>query len=117
MPGFLLYLLLSLGSGAAYALLANGIVAMYKGSGILNFAQGGVAMFSTYCYMSLVDHGVTKYVAIVLVMIGAAVFGAILSYVVFRPIRTAPALAKVVVTLGIVVALQGLAVVIWGSSS
>ena len=44
MPDIFVYLLLSLGSGAAYALLANGIVAMYKGSGILNFAQGGVAL-------------------------------------------------------------------------
>ena len=40
MPSPILYLVLSLSTGAAYALLANGIVAIYKGSGVLNFAQG-----------------------------------------------------------------------------
>src|SRR6476659_3686197 len=103
MPGVLQYLLLSLGAGAAYALLANGIVATYKGSGVLNFAQGAVAMFATYCFAALVDGGVSKYVAIVVVLLGAAIFGAFTAIAIFQPIRTAPVLAKVVVTLGMVV--------------
>lgn len=117
MPDVLLYLLVSLGAGAAYALLGNGIVAIYKGSGVLNFAQGGIAMFSTYCYVALVNDGLSRYVALAIVVAGAAAFGALLSVGVFRPLRNAPVLGKVVATLGILLALQGLATVLWGTNA
>jgi branched-chain amino acid transport system permease protein len=117
MPDIFVYLLLSLGSGATYALLGNGIVAMYKGSGILNFAQGGVAMFAAYCYMQLMTDGSSKLAALLIVMAGAAAFGVIFAVAVVRPLRNAPILGKVVVTLGLLVALQGLASLIWGESS
>ena len=117
MPDPILWLLLSLGTGAAYALLGNGIVAIYKGSGVLNFAQGAVAMFATYCYLHLVLSGMSKYLAIAIVVPGAAVAGAAVAVVIFRPLRAAPALAKVVATLGLLVALQGMAQVIWGNQA
>lgn len=116
MPDFILYLLLSLGTGATYALLANGIVATYKGSGVLNFAQGGIAMFATYCYVALINTGMSKYVALVLAMLGAAAAGALIAVVIVRPLRTAPVLAKVVATLGLLVGLQGAATLIWGDA-
>jgi branched-chain amino acid transport system permease protein len=116
-PDFILWLLLSLGAGAAYALLANGVVAIYKGSGVLNFAQGAVAMFATYCYLDLVQSGMSKYLAILIAVAGAAAGGAIVATVIFRPLREAPALAKVVATLGILVALQGIAQIIWGANA
>src|SRR5258708_4530727 len=115
MPDIILYLLLSLGSGAAYALMANGIVAVYKGSGVLNFAQGAVAMMATYCYLDLVNAGISKYVAAIIAAAGAAVSGAIVSTGIFRPLRAAPALAKVVATLGLLVGLQGIAQINWGA--
>lgn len=117
MSNFVVYLLLGLGAGSAYALLANGIVATYKGSGILNFAQGGIAMFATYCYLALIGGGTSKYVALVIVIAGAATGGALLAVAVIRPIRNAPVLAKVVVTLGLLTALQGGAALIWGNDA
>jgi branched-chain amino acid transport system permease protein len=117
MPDIILYLLLSLGAGAAYALLANGIVAVYKGSGVLNFAQGAVAMFATYCYLDLVNAGVSKYLAVGIAAAGAATAGALVAVGVFRPLRAAPALAKVVATLGLLVGLQGIAQIRWGANA
>lgn len=114
MPDALLFLLLSLGTGAAYALLGNGIVAIHKGSGVLNFAQGAVAMFAMYCYAALIAAGLSKYVALVITLLGAAAAGALIAVTIFRPLRNAPVLAKVVVTLGLLIGLQGLAIVIWG---
>ena len=101
MPNVILYLLLSLGAGAAYALLANGIVAVRKGSGVLNFAQGAVAMFGTYCYLHLLNTGESKYLAVIIAIAGSAIGGAFVSVAIFRPLRAAPALAKVVATLGL----------------
>jgi branched-chain amino acid transport system permease protein len=117
MSNFFIYLLLGLGTGAAYALLANGVVAIYKGSGVLNFGQGAIAMLATYCYVGLIEGGMSKYVALVIVTVGAAASGALLSVAVFRPIRNAPVLAKVVVTLGLLTGAQGLAALIWGNSA
>lgn len=117
MSNFILYLLLGLGTGAAYALVANGIVTIYKGSGILNFAQGGIAMFAAYCYLALLNGGVPKGLAVLITAAGAAVGGALIAVGVVRPLRNAPALAKVVATLGLLSALQGLAALIWGNET
>jgi branched-subunit amino acid ABC-type transport system permease component len=117
MSNFVLYLLLGLGSGAAYALVANGIVTTYKGSGILNFAQGGIAMFAAFCYVALLNAGTAKVLAVVIVVAGAAIGGALIAVGVVRPLRNAPVLAKVVATLGMLTAFQGLAALIWGSDT
>lgn len=117
MPEVFVWLVLSLGAGSAYALLGNGIVAIYKGSGVLNFAQGGIAMFATWCYLALVDASIAQGVALVIVMIGAAICGAALAVGILRPLRDAPTLAKVLVTLGLLTALQGLAALIWGNNA
>lgn len=117
MPDFIVWLLLSLGSGAAYALLGNGIVAIYKGSGVLNFAQGGIAMFATFCYLALTKDGIDHWVAVAMVMGGAAIGGALVAVLILRPLRNAPTLAKVLVTLGMLTALQGLAALLWGNQA
>ena len=50
------FAILGLGAGAAYTLLAQGIVLIYRGSGIVNFAHGGIAMFAAFfCFLSLVQ--------------------------------------------------------------
>ena len=53
------FAILGLGAGAAYTLLAQGIVLIYRGSGIVNFAHGAIAMFAAFfCFLTLVgDHG------------------------------------------------------------
>lgn len=117
MARFVLYLLLGLGSGAAYALIANGIVTTYKGSGILNFAQGGIAMMAAYCYNALLGAGVAKGLAVLLVVIGSAIGGSLLAVGFVRPLRNAPVLGKVVATLGLLTGLQGVAALIWGSQT
>lgn len=117
MASFFSYLLLGLGAGAAYALLANGIVSTYKGSGILNFAQGGIAMFAAYVYVALINAGLEKYLALLITVIGAAAFGALFAVAIVRPLRNAPVLAKVVATLGLLTTLEGLASVLWGNQT
>ncbi len=116
MNEFLLFGLLGLGSGAAYAILGLGVVAVYKGSGILNFAQGAMAMFSVYCYAELTGSGVVPGLAAAIVVVGAAVGGALIFFAAIRPLRNAPALAKAVVTIGILSAFLGLAQIFWSSS-
>jgi branched-subunit amino acid ABC-type transport system permease component len=120
MTTFIVFAVLGLGAGVAYAMLAFGIVAIYKGSGVLNFAQGGVAMFAAFCYADLAgpgqgQAGLGALPATIVVTAGAALFGAALYLVVMRQLRNAPVLANLVATLGVLAALQGLATQHWGA--
>ena len=53
MSSYLLFLLLGLGAGAVYAILGLGLVLEYRSSGVINFAQGAIAMFIAYTYIDL----------------------------------------------------------------
>jgi branched-chain amino acid transport system permease protein len=117
MTNFVIYLLLGLGAGSAYALLANGIVSTFKGSGILNFAQGGIAMFAAYVYVALMNAGIEKFLALLITAVGAAGFGALVAVGIVRPLRNAPVLARVVATFGLLTGLEGLAALIWGNQT
>src|ERR1700728_4518622 len=56
MVDVLQYALLGLGPGAVYALLGTGVVLVYRGSGVLNFAQGAVAMVTAYIFVDLTQY-------------------------------------------------------------
>lgn len=113
METFLLYALLGIGSGAVYAILAHGLIAIYKGSGVLNFAQAAVAMFAGYSYVALRDTALPEALRMVVVVAGAGLFGFLFAYLVMRPLRDAPVLARVVTTLGLFTAISGLVLIIW----
>ncbi len=115
MTTFFQFLALGLAPGAVYALLGQGIVLIYRGSGVINFAQGAVAMMATYLFVQLGADSLPAVAAFVLVLLMALLFGAWLYVKLMRPLRAAPLLAKVVVTLGIVLALQSLATLLFGT--
>jgi branched-chain amino acid transport system permease protein len=119
MTTFLVYAVLGLGAGVAYVALAFGVVVIYKGSGVLNFSHGAIAMFAAFMYAALTgtpgQGGLPKYVALLIVLAGSALFGALLYFLVMRPLRAAPVLSKVVATLGVLLLLQGVALIHWGA--
>lgn len=116
MNQFILFILLGLGAGAAYAILGLGVVAIYKGSGILNFGQGAMTMFAVYVYAQLSHAGFSAWLAALVTVIGASVSGALIFMLVIRPLRRAPALAKAVTTIGLMSAVVGLASLFWSNA-
>jgi branched-chain amino acid transport system permease protein len=100
--------------GAIFALLGIGVVLIYKSSGVLNFAHGSMAMFSTYIYFQ-VDRSFHPPVVVSLLI--AVAFGCVLgaaSYLaVFRRMRSAGLLSKVIAALAVAGFLQGAAAFIW----
>ncbi len=58
MNEFLQFALLGLGFGALYALAAQGVVLIYRGSGVINFAQGAMGMMGAFVYYTLHYHPV-----------------------------------------------------------
>lgn len=112
------FAILGLGLGAGYALLGQGIVAVYRGSGILNFSQGAVLMVTAFVFSKLyVDHGLSFWVGVLAAVVTAIVIGAAIQLLVMYPLRNASSLSRVVATLGIMLSLEGGAQVLWGSNT
>jgi ABC-type branched-subunit amino acid transport system ATPase component/branched-subunit amino acid ABC-type transport system permease component len=103
--------------GSAYALAALGLVVVYKGSGVLNFAQGAIGMFGTYIYALVQRDGYGMPLAVVAGLATSAVIGSATYLLVIRPLRAASALSKVMATLGLMLLLEDLAIVVFGSSN
>jgi branched-chain amino acid transport system permease protein len=99
-----------------YALAAAGLVLTYRTSRVFNFAHGAVGMFSAYLFYQATEvWGMPVVPAALLVVVGMApALGVLLDRLVFRSLRDAPTSVKVVVTVGLLVALQGAVSLIWG---
>lgn len=148
-------LLYGVAAGALVSAIALGVVLTYKGSGVVNFAAGATAMYTTYIYMALRADG--DYVtppfpnplvliewlgkpfgadidlwdwperislgdpmaflpAVVLSLLTAAALGLAMHFLVYKPLRSAPPLAKVVASVGLLVLLQALVLRRFGST-
>ena len=122
---YVFYLLLGSGAAAIIAALGLGLVVTYQGSGIVNFAYGGMAMWTAFVYADLrtgaypfpVPGLPARYHfggdvgfrwAFFLAMATAAAVGLIVYLLVFRPLRRAPALARVVASVGLVIVFTSL---------
>ena len=101
-------------TGGIYASLALALVLIHRGTGVINFAQGEMAMFTTFVAWALiVHHGISYWPAFVLTLAIAFGGGFTLERVVIRPIERAPILTVVIVTIGLVLIFNGAAGWIW----
>jgi ABC-type branched-subunit amino acid transport system ATPase component/ABC-type branched-subunit amino acid transport system permease subunit len=111
------FALLGLGAGAAYALLGQGIVVIYRGSGLLNFAQGGIAMVSAQIFYGLRNaHHLPATVAMLVSLSVAAGIGAAMQLVVLRQLKNASALARMMSTLALLGVTVGVGTVAWNAN-
>src|SRR4051812_30677271 len=102
MQTFLQFALLGCGAAAAYAMLAQGIVLIYRASGVINFAQGAFAMVGAYIFYELhTQAGWSTATAFVVGVLGVSMLGLISFLGVLWPLRRAPAVTRVIATLGI----------------
>ncbi len=101
-------------TGSIYALVAIGIVLIYKCSGVVNFAQGAYAMLGGYVTFVLLRLHVPSVAAVILAMVVMAGFGALTERLVLRPMLKAPVVAVMMVTLGLLIFIRACCLVIWG---
>jgi branched-chain amino acid transport system permease protein len=88
-------------AGAIYASLALALVMIYRATELVNFAQGEMAMFSTYIAWSLVNGGVPFWAAFVITLAVSFLGGMAIERVLVRPVENASVLAAVIVTLAL----------------
>ena len=119
MRGYLPFVVIGLTTGGVYALASLGLVLTYRTSGVFNFAHGAVGMIATFIFYSLrVDAGVPTWLAAALaILVVAPAIGVVIDRVLLRRLRGAAASSYVVVSLGLLVGLQYLAIVIYGPAT
>ena len=113
MEQFLQQLASGLANGAIYACVALALVMIYVSTDHLNFAQGEMAMFSTYISWQLMAWGLDYWVAFILTVLISFVLGVLIERVVLRPLHNAPVLSVVVVFIGLLAICNSMAGAIW----
>ncbi|MGH2662325.1 MAG: ABC transporter permease [Actinomycetota bacterium] len=115
MAEFLAFTVLGVVTGAVYAIAAGGLVVTYTASGIFNFAHGAIGMFMAFTYWELlVNLGLPTPVALFLVVVVLApLMGALIERTLMRNLHGSSAGTSLVVTIGLLVLLVGLAQSIW----
>jgi ABC-type branched-subunit amino acid transport system permease subunit len=117
---YLLFVVLGLGAGAVYGLLGLGLVLEYRGSGVVNFAHGAMAMYIAYVFVALRENGslfvpgaeihlgdpFSLWPAAIIALLYAALMGYLVYALIFRFLRTASSLNKVVASVGLMLTLQ-----------
>src|SRR5438034_4807763 len=98
-----------LATGGIYASVALALVMIYQATHLVNFAQGELAMFSTYIAWSLMQAGLPYWGAFFATIAGAFVLGVLIERVIVRPVENAPILSVVIVFIGLLVILNSLA--------
>jgi branched-chain amino acid transport system permease protein len=111
---FLQQVVSGLASGGIYASLALALVLIYRATQVINFAQGEMAMLTTFVAWSLMER-MPYWPAFVLTLLIAFAGGAALELALIRPVQNAPVLTIVIVTIGLFIGLNGIARRIWGT--
>jgi sulfate-transporting ATPase len=110
------FALLGLGLGALYSLASQGLMVIYRGSGVLNFAHGAIGMVGAYVAWELrTKHHLPVPVAWGGGIVACAVLGALTHLLVMRRLRRASPLARIVATLGVLIVVQAVAVLRYGA--
>ena len=114
MARFFQYLFDGLSGGSIYALLALGLVVIYRGTGHLNFAQGEMAMLCTFIVWELQNRGVPLILATLVGMLVGFAMGAVTEVALIRPVARRSQGAVFVVSIALFLGINSLASLIWG---
>jgi len=101
-------------TGGIFASLALALVLIYNAMGLVNFAQGEMAMFATYIAFTLITRGMNYWIAFPVTLVLAFAGGILVQRVVIRPVERAPILTLVIITLGLATLVNGLAGFLFG---
>ena len=109
---FMQQIVSGLASGGIYALLALALVSIHRSTGVINFAQGEMATLSAYiCFALIAHHGWSYWPAFVATLVLSFAGGVVTHRLVIRPVERGSVLRVVIVTIGLLIAINGF--IIW----
>jgi len=111
---FLQFTLSGISFGMIYAAVALSLVLIWRGTRLLNYAQGGMAMITTYIAIEVIYHTGSYWAGFVIALAAGIVLGAVCQLTIIRPTMNKPPLNGVIVTIGLLVLLEGLAGIFFG---
>jgi branched-chain amino acid transport system permease protein len=114
MQEFIEFTLGGISTGMIYAAIALSLVLIWRGTRVLNFAQGGMAMFTTYLALLIVNHTGNYWLAFLVALASGLVLGAVVERVVVRPVESRPPMNAVIVTIGLLILIEGVAGMLYG---
>jgi branched-chain amino acid transport system permease protein len=117
MERFLQYALAGLSAGSLYALVALGLVLIYRSTRVLNFAHADMATVGTFIAFSVITSGLPFWMAFTMALVAGAVIAVVFYFGALVPAQRKGAnhLGQVILTLGLSLILQGLTVYRWGA--
>ncbi len=115
---FLQLTLTGLTNGAIYALIALGVVIIYKSSGVINFAQGAFLLVGAYVtYWAVAQVGAPWPVGVLATVVVAAALGVLVERLALRPLIGEPIISVIMVTIGLSSLIAAIISLIWGTQS
>jgi len=111
---FLQFTLSGIAFGMIYAAVALSLVLIWRGTRLLNFAQGGMAMFTTYVGIEVIYRTGSYWTGFVTALAAGLVLGVVCQLTVIRPTINKPPLNAVIVTIGLLILIEGLAGILFG---
>jgi len=116
MESFIQYMANGIMVGGVYALVALGIVLIYKSTSVFNFAVGQMMMFGAFFFYTFMEKlGLPGWIGLVCALASGAILGLLAERLVLRPLIGQPILSSVLITLAMAYFLGGAATAIWGS--
>ena len=117
MSVFLSFTVLGIVAGAVYGILATGLVVTYNTTGVFNFAQGAVGMVAAFSYWQLWQDWHWPFLLAIafIVFVEAPLLAIVVEFVLMRRIHGATVERSLMVTLGLLVILLGIATIFWSS--
>jgi branched-chain amino acid transport system permease protein len=114
MREFLSFTFSGISIGMIYAAIGLSLVLIWRATRILNYAQGGMAMLSTYIALTVIHATGSYWAGFAAALAAGLVMGAVVERVVIRPVENKPPLNAIIVTVGLLVLVEGVAGIIYG---
>jgi branched-chain amino acid transport system permease protein len=117
MVEFLEFTLEGISAGMIYAAIALSLVLIWRGTRVLNYAQGAMAMLTSYIALLVINASGSYWLGFVVALAAGLVLGAAAERTVVRPATGKPPLNAVIISIGLLIGIEGLAGVLFGSNN
>jgi branched-chain amino acid transport system permease protein len=111
---FVIYTVDGVTNGMVYAAIALALVMIWRATRVINYAQGAMAMFTTFIAFFVISHGVPFWLGFGIALVAGLALGAATERVLVRPVESRPPLNAVILSLGLLIFLEALAPMLFG---